>query len=290
MLLSVVIPIGNLERDYENLKSIINSAPKNGVELVLVLDTAEKSAFKQLGELCKTEKLRHYKILDCGERNPGSSRNLGIKAADGKWIMFCDSDDMPIFSNLLNEISQTNDVYDIVIGSFLSENNFGKKIPKSLIESDSPTNWYLISLNPGLWRWLIRKNLIEHITFPKLSIGEDQFFLIKLLSATTQIRFTSEFFYVYRTNIQGSLTNDKTKIADLSKNIELEISYMRAINSQNSTANSMIFRQIVTLFKNGNIRLKLLAVLLCIKFFLLLSSSEKSSVINFGFRLFREHN
>jgi glycosyltransferase involved in cell wall biosynthesis len=290
MMLSVVIPIGNLERDFENLKSLINTVPEKKVELVLVLDTDEKLAFVKLSGLCKTQKLRHYKILECADRNPGSSRNIGMESAKGEWIIFCDSDDIPVFSNLLNAISETNDVYDIVIGSFFRENNFGTRTPHSLTESESTMNWYLISLNPGVWRWLIRKNLVEQITFPNFSMGEDQFFLIKLLLEPFRIKFTPDFFYIYRSNTQGSLTNNKTKIPDLVKIIKLEMSYLRVIKSRSSTANNMIFRQIVTLFKNGNIRLKSLAVLLCIKFVSLLSLNEIFLVMKFAFRMIKGHN
>jgi len=290
MMLSVVIPIGNLGRDIDNLKSIVSAAPKQDVELVLILDTAEKLAFIQLNELCKIKGLSHYKILECADRNPGSSRNIGMNAAGGEWIIFCDSDDMPIFSNLLNIISLSNDGSDIVIGSFFNEDNFGIRTSQRLIENDPSINWHLISLNPGVWRWLIRKNLLENVTFPELSMGEDQFFLIKLLSTPSRIKFASEFFYVYRTNTRESLTRNKTKISDLSRVIELEISYIRTIKFRNSTVNNMIFRQIVTLIKYGNIRLSILTVFLCMKFFLLLSLNEIFSIMKFAFRLIKDHN
>jgi glycosyltransferase involved in cell wall biosynthesis len=290
MMLSVVIPIGNLGRDIENLKSIVSAVPKQEVELVLILDTAEKLAFIQLNELCKIERLNNYKILECADRNPGSSRNVGMNAAEGEWIIFCDSDDMPIFSNLLNTISLANDGSDIVIGSFFNEDNFGIRTSQRLIENDPYINWHLVSLNPGVWRWLMRKNLLEHVTFPKLSMGEDQFFLIKLLSTPSQIKFTSEFFYVYRTNTRGSLARNKAKLSDLSIVIKLEISYIRTIKFQNSTVNNMIFRQIVTLFKHGNIRLSILTLFLCMKFFLHLSLNEIFSVMKFAFRLIKDHN
>ena len=290
MKLSVVIPIGNLGRDIENLKNIFSAVPEREVELVLVLDTAEKLAFIQLNELCKINGLSRYKILECADRNPGSGRNIGVKAAEGEWIIFCDSDDMPVFSNLLNALSLANEGSDIVIGSFFCEDNFGIRTPQRLIENCPSINWHLISLNPGLWRWLMRKNLLEHVTFPKLSMGEDQFFLIKLLSTPSQIKFASEFFYIYRANTQGNLTKNKAKISDLSKIIELEISYIRTIKFRNSTVNNMIFRQIVTSFKHGNIRLSILTVFLCMKFFLHLSLNEIFSVMKFAFRLIKDHN
>lgn len=290
MLLSVVIPIGNLGRDYRNLANVVKSAPEAQVEFVFILDTDEKLAFFELNELCKTENLGHYKILLCSDRNPGSSRNMGIKAAEGKWIIFCDSDDMPLFSNLLTSVINANNQCDIVIGSFVTEDRLGIQSAASLIEGDPTFNWDSISLNPGLWRWLIQKKLLEHISFPDLSLGEDQFFLMRLLLTTSQIQFSSLIFYVYRSEIEGNLTSNKAKILDLSRNLELEISYLRAINSRNTVITNMLFRQIVTLFKRGSIRLKLYAVLICIRLFLLHSPSEVLSVMKFAVLIIKGHN
>jgi glycosyltransferase involved in cell wall biosynthesis len=290
MLLSVIIPIGNLGRDYRNLNKIIKSTPKEDVELLFVLDTDEKTAFFELSELCQNENLGHYKILFCTERNPGSSRNIGSKAAEGKWIIFCDSDDTPVFSNLLTTIYKADTDSNIVIGSFVTENSFGIQALAGLIENNPTFNWLSVTLNPGLWRWLIRKKLVENISFPELSIGEDQFFLIRLLASTSQIQFSSQIFYVYRIDIKGSLTSDKAKISDLSRNIESEIAYIVSIKNRNTVIINMIFRQIVTLFKYGNFRLKLLALLFSIKLMLLLSPNAILSVIKFATRMIKSHN
>ena len=129
-----------------------------------------------------------------------------------------------------------------------------------------------------------------HISFPDLSLGEDQFFLMRLLLTTSQIQFSSLIFYVYRSEIEGNLTSNKAKILDLSRNLELEISYLRAINSRNTVITNMLFRQIVTLFKRGSIRLKLYAVLICIRLFLLHSPSEVLSVMKFAVLIIKGHN
>jgi hypothetical protein len=137
---------------------------------------------------------------------------MGIKAAEGKWIIFCDSDDMPLFLNLLTSIINANNQCDIVIGSFVTEDRLGIQSLSSLIERDTTFNWESISLNPGLWRWLIQKKLLEHISFPNLSIGEDQFFLMRLMSTTSQIQFSSLIFYVYRSEIEGRQNPDRRQV------------------------------------------------------------------------------
>jgi glycosyltransferase involved in cell wall biosynthesis len=281
MLLTVVIPIGNLDRDHENLKSIIKSLRNIEIEIVFVLDTEEKSAVLFLSELCKFESLKNYKVLECTDRNPGTSRNVGITAAEGEWIVFCDSDDMPIFSNLQTAMSKANSECDIVIGSFETEDPSRVITPVRLIVDDPKFNWESISLNPGVWRWLIKRKLLEHITFPELSIGEDQFFLIKLLSVEPTITFSSESFYVYRTGRQGRLTSNKAKINDLLKNIEAEIVYVKSLGTRSNVINNMIFKQLITLFKKGTFDLKLKSLFLFFKFTFSLSFVENFSMLKF---------
>jgi len=279
MLLSVIIPIGNLSRDYPNLKSIINTISTLQIELVFVLDTLEESAFIQLKELCKSEGFENYNILECTMRNPGASRNIGIKAARCEWIVFCDSDDMPSFANLLAAISKSRSDCDIIIGSFETENKLKQITQVNLIENDPDFNWNSISLNPGMWRWLIRRRLLRDITFPELSIGEDQFFLIQLISIGPHIKFSSDIFYIYRTDNHGSLTGNKNKIEDLAKNIELELAYLKALKNRNIVINNMIFRQILTLIIKSNLKLKFKSLFMSVKFISILSLREKFSLL-----------
>jgi len=285
MLLSVVIPVGNLNRDYENLRNIIKSLLTTEIateiELVFILDTSEKFAVLKLSELCEVEKIINYKILKCSDRNPGASRNIGITSSAGKWIIFCDSDDLPIFSSIQIAMAQADSECNIIIGSFATENYLNVVTPVRLIENDSTFNWGLISLNPGIWRWLIKRNFLKFITFPELSMGEDQFFLIKLLSNRPLIKFSSESFYIYRTGTQDRLTNNKVKIRDLVKNIELEIIYVKSLKSRHNVINNMILRQLITLFKKSDFKLKLKSLLLTAKFILLLSASEYISLLKF---------
>jgi len=290
MLLSIVIPIGNFGRDYRNLNKIIKSTSKDDVELLFVLDTDEKTAFFELSELCQKENVSHYKILSCSARNPGSSRNIGSEAAEGKWIIFCDSDDTPLLPNLLTAIYNVDNESQIVIGSFLIENSFGIQTPASLIEDNPTLNWQSIALNPGIWRWLIQKKLVENISFPDLSIGEDQFFLIKLLSDAPKIQFSSQIFYIYRRDIRGSLTSDKAKLPDLARNIELEIAYITSLRIRNTLINNIIFRQIVTLFKHGSFRFKLLAGVFSIRLILLFSPRAIFSVVKFAIQIIKSNN
>ena len=51
MLLSVVIPVGNLEKNYGNLKQILTNSDRENIEMIFVLDTDESLALETLTEL-----------------------------------------------------------------------------------------------------------------------------------------------------------------------------------------------------------------------------------------------
>jgi glycosyltransferase involved in cell wall biosynthesis len=168
ILLSVIIPINKFERDYSNLGSIVRASKSLYLEMIFVLDTSEKSAREELEKLCQTENLINYKILKSYGRNPGSSKNMGVLNATGEWILFCDSDDLPNLEIILNHILNAKTDIDVVIGSYETENLKTGSINQIVLNKPN-LNWELISMKPGLWRWIIRRNLLSNITFPELS-------------------------------------------------------------------------------------------------------------------------
>ena len=108
MLLSVVIPIGNFSSNFENIQNIVISSDHLTTEFVFILDTNETLAFQELHKLCATYLNKNYTILISNDRNPGSSRNLGMVACSGEWIVFCDCDDLPYLANIINSIATSN--------------------------------------------------------------------------------------------------------------------------------------------------------------------------------------
>jgi glycosyltransferase involved in cell wall biosynthesis len=255
ILLSVIIPINKFERDFNNIGSIIRTFKTLYLELIFILDTSEKSAHEVLEKLCQTENLINYKILKSYGRNPGSSKNMGILNAVGEWILFCDSDDSPNLEIILNHLLNIKNDIDVVIGSYETENLKTGSITQFLLNKPN-LHWELISMTPGLWRWLIRRNLLSNITFPELSMGEDQCFIIRLFVKEPRIDFSQEFFYKYRIGVLGSLTSAKNKINDLEKVIKIEFLCDQMTIKYARIRNYMIIKQIFTLVLKGNLALK----------------------------------
>ena len=273
-MLSVVIPIGCLAKDFNNLKDIIKQSLLVEVELIFVLDTDEERADIKLQNLCEAEHLENYFIFECSGRSPGASRNIGIINASGEWIVFCDSDDIPNFKILVEATNNAQDNFDVIIGSYEVNNKSSNYISKHLIGDSSELIWDSISLNPGLWRWITRSSFLQSIKFPELSMGEDQCFILYILQCNPEIKFSQEFFYIYQIGTRDSLTTNLSKIDDLISSIKLELAISEFPHGYINVRNNMIFRQILTLLKRGNFRTKCKTIHLLLTYMFLITPSS----------------
>jgi glycosyltransferase involved in cell wall biosynthesis len=281
MLLSVVIPIGNFSSNFENIRNIVISSDHLTTQFVFILDTNETLAFQELHKLCATYLNKNYTVLISNDRNPGSSRNLGIGACSGEWIVFCDCDDLPYLVNIINSIATSNKNSQILIGSFEIEK-------LDLAENQTPNfelvinkDWETIANNPGIWRWVFRRSLVSSVRFPKSSMGEDQYFLIQILALEPKIEFTSKVLYKYRFGTVNSLTQSKKYLVDLVVVLKLELSIRKFPKKYSVLKNLLIFKQIVTLLKNGRFFQKLQALNFLLRFFFSISFSDYKTCVSF---------
>jgi glycosyltransferase involved in cell wall biosynthesis len=198
VLLSSIIPVGNYERDRENLLQIAENGSRNSVELIFIFDCQGNSSIEFEDELKRLDV--KAKVANVLFGNPGSSRNRGLELAEGEFIHFCDSDDYPLYDEILRKISGESADFSAIVGCYETidaQNGVRKR--------DIQFNARLFFLNPGLWRWVFRLESLKGLTFPSFSLGEDQNFLVKFLCRNNEITFCSETFYVYRVNQRQSL-------------------------------------------------------------------------------------
>jgi len=90
-LFSIIIPVYNSVLCVENcLDSILNQNFKD-FELILVDDGSTDNSF----EICQAYQKQDNRIKLLRKKNggQGSTRNIGVKIANGDYIMFVDSDD-----------------------------------------------------------------------------------------------------------------------------------------------------------------------------------------------------
>jgi glycosyltransferase involved in cell wall biosynthesis len=253
--LSAIIPVGGFPNGDSVLKSwVLNQLPR-GLEVILVMDSDDESVREVVQEIAAMAAKKNVSVLISQYRNPGSTREIGLKAATGKWICFWDADDLPEVSNVWSNVeSRENQEADIIVGNFRSVDFKTKKEVKHRHGTSDPL--MDVYLNPGLWRIVFKRELLEEISFPALRMGEDQIFLFRSISESTNIKFVKDYFYNYYQYSTGQLTKSNDISADLMKARDL----CKEIYSsgQNNYLLSAIIRQDLTLVKRGGLPIKFL--------------------------------
>ena len=91
MLLSVIIPVYNVEKYLDKCVQSVVDQTYSDLEIILVDDGSTDSS----GMLCDNWKEKDRRISVIHKNNGGlsSARNTGIAAAKGDFISFIDSDD-----------------------------------------------------------------------------------------------------------------------------------------------------------------------------------------------------
>ena len=128
-LISVVVPIYNVEKYLKTcIETIIKQTYKN-IEIILVNDGSTDNSL----QICNEFKEKEKRIKVINKKNGGLSdaRNIGLKKAKGKYICFIDSDDFineKYIEELHSLIIKNN--AQIAICSFENVNEFGESIYK----------------------------------------------------------------------------------------------------------------------------------------------------------------
>ena len=238
MLVSVIVPVYNVEKYIvECIESLINQTYKD-IEIVLVNDGSKDNSL----ELCleSSKKDDRIKVFSKENEGLGLTRNYGLSKSSGDFIVFIDSDDTlkeDAIEQLVNNYNQTK--ADVIIaghnritmeGIYYSSNPYEDKVfsgdelhytllPR-LIGSLPNTKDSISMSSCGV---LYKKNIIEENQLAFLSerqyISEDLLFNIAYFYHAKRVSLISYCGYNYRIN-QGSLTTSYRKDR-FEKNIKL---------------------------------------------------------------------
>ena len=105
VLVSVVVPVYNVEKYVEKcINSIINQS-YNNLEIIVVDDGSKDSS----ASMCDKIAMRDSRVKVYHKHNEGLglTRNYGMNRASGKYIMFVDSDDY-IEENIIERMLKKN--------------------------------------------------------------------------------------------------------------------------------------------------------------------------------------
>ena len=220
IIFSVLIPVFNVEDFLHTCIQSVLDQDASKLEIILVNDCSTDKS----GEICDSfaEKNDSIKVIH-NNKNCGVSisRNEGIKAAKGKYIVFLDSDDYLVgkgLSSLKTLIKEKQQPDVVVIKYFLTRrepNSFTThelfndsidncKTPEDVIRTfQESKNFY-----GTCWCYIVKRDVIvdnELYFTPNISFAEDQEFIAKLFCISKSFAFYKGTFYCKRTS-SGTLT------------------------------------------------------------------------------------
>ena len=125
VLISVVIPLYNSEKYIsECVHSIIDNYKYGDLEIIIVNDGSTDRSQSIVKEL--VEKDKRITLINQDNKGPSAARNRGLAEANGKYILFVDSDDF-LESRALTKFRELliKGDYDTVIFNYkrFTENN-----------------------------------------------------------------------------------------------------------------------------------------------------------------------
>ena len=263
MLISIIIPIGSFITDKRNIYRTLNECKHIEFEVLLIMDGASYKEQKEISEYISENNLDNVSLLNSNSRNPGSARNIGLDKANGDWIVFWDSDDIPMPEALFQMILKNQEINnDILVGQY--ETIFLSSEEKNKRNTDLNSSTHSVSdliLDPGIWRMAFRRNCISDSRFPNLSMAEDQVFLSKILISNKQIGFHNEIVYNYVKGGINQLTKNPAALKDLRNSLNLILDMFTAAKpSDKAFLKIFISKQFITLIKLGNLNLKFQAI------------------------------
>ena len=257
ILLSVIIPVGGFPNGDSILKSWIEKQLPFGLEVILVLDCEDKSVTKNLQDIVHCRVGNKISLQVSHFRNPGSTREKGLKSAAGEWVCFWDADDFPEVENVFRNLQKIeNQDADLLIGDYRIVDFATKKETNHFNGKKDPI--MDVYLNPGLWRCVFKRQVVQNIPFPALKMGEDQVFLFRALNKSKKVKFVNENFYNYYQYPAGQLTKSNRISRDLisARNLCKEL----YLNNQTSYLLGALIRQNLTIVKRGTCKEGLLAL------------------------------
>lgn len=217
-LISVIVPVYNVEKYLKKcIKSIMSQSYTN-LEIILINDGSTDNSGKICDELKEQDK--RIKVIHKSNGGLSDARNAGLKIANGKYIGFVDSDDY-IAEDMFETLYNINKKYnsDISIVSFYEiykDKIIGVRDSKKLQELTKidAMKELLIDTNIQSYAWnkLFRRELFEGLEFPTNKNFEDIATTLLLFEKANKVVLLEEpkYYYVRRDDSIVGVRNYKT--------------------------------------------------------------------------------
>ena len=200
-LVSVIVPIYNVEDYLQTCCNSILSQSFNNIEVILVNDGSTDGSC----EIAKQIEKKDSRVILIDQRNGGLSaaRNAGLKVAKGDYVLFVDSDDWiekNCIQELYQDIQRNNSDVSCCLAQYISamgtirrgRSSFGIN---SLTGDEILPNALLVKTFPtSAWGKLYRRDFLHEngLLFKEGIVNEDTLFSIQIACLAKKISFVDK--------------------------------------------------------------------------------------------------
>lgn len=221
-LISVIVPVYNVEKYLQKCISSILDQTMQDIEIICVNDGSTDNSIDILNEFASYDS--RVKVISKQNSGYGDSLNIGIANAQGEYIGIVESDDYVLpdmYSNLFQEV-KAKDV-DVVKSNYYSISEKAEKNYEEILAgipyhtAFSPKNNMKIwDITPSIWSGLYKKEFLEKqgISF-HTSEGasyQDISFWYRILLSVEKMVCVPEAYLCYRSDNENSSVKSPKKI------------------------------------------------------------------------------
>lgn len=205
---SIIVPVYNAQKTLKRCVDSLTSQSYDKLEIILVNDGSKDDSLQLCHELAEQDS--RIRVIDKPNGGVSSARNAGLDAAQGEFVMFCDSDDWvePEWCEcmLVNYKDGDLPICDI------SREDFPELISVT-IDMDTAERKHIFRfpmLMCALFNKIYSRNIIENNNLhfsEQLRLGEDFSFVLSYLCCIQGcLRFVRKKLYNYDVSTDGSLS------------------------------------------------------------------------------------
>jgi len=210
-LLSIIVPVCKMAGKLNHLRAWLEYASNYDVEVWIIHDRQDDFTGYELVRLIR--ELNNPGIFFCEEYfgAPGLARNKGLEQAQGKWICFWDSDDIPNLDTAVKVIQASAHESNLLVGEFQRKS----EITGAILSKSKTSSVLQLGSDPGIWRIIFKRDVMLGVSFGGMRLGEDQLFLTTLPIEKLKIEFVEANLYTYFVGNNGHQSNNKRYVDDL---------------------------------------------------------------------------
>ena len=203
-LISVIVPVYNKEHQIRRcIDSVLNQSFEDW-ELILINDGSTDNSSLIIDSFNSDTRIRSYYKENGGV---SSARNLGIRKAQGEWIIFLDADDyfLPDALNILLNTALKNKTRVSVANFYVEKDNkrYGQCEGRNRIVKNNFRSWYFMTCYLRAGNTLLHLSTVKDVLFDEtLHRYEDVKFWFEIMREY-KIAYVSEYVMIYSENCRS---------------------------------------------------------------------------------------